>query len=904
MPHLESRLQECEGSQFFAIIDFCHGYWQLELSKSSQEIMSIQTPMGVYSPTRILQGGTDSGNHFQAVTQQALEGILEGFLQWLDDFLIYAKSEEDLLDRIEKFFEVCKNIGFKIHAGKTNLFLRKAKFCGRVISKDGVKHEPRQHKALLEMRRPENGADLQQLLCATNWMRTSFPAYAETIAPLHDLLEDFYKQAGKRTRRSVRKFPLDSSWGAIHDRSFENVKRQLAASTELAHPKPDHNLCLFTDASDTHWAAILTQVPSGQERNPLEDQQHEPLCFLSGAFKGSAANWSVPEKEGFAVVEAMCRLDYLIAGRSVSIFTDHANLVYIYDPYGSNPGIARHTANKLMRWALKLGEFRYTIEFLPGEKNVWADMLTRWAASPNHIVSNSKVVALKSLLLAPISPGLEEGLDWPSMQDIRKSQETSKENAPQRFVSSNQGLVDKNGVHWIPYEDELLKLRIMIAGHSGICGYRGRSTTKAIIHAHFWWTNMETDVSNFVSSCIHCLCTETGETVPRPLGHALHATRPNELLHFDFCYLMNGEEDKTYVFVQKDDLSGYVWLSPCTAADAEAAAENLLRCFSVFGVVHRWVSDRGPHFRNEVIKNIRESTKSDHHFTLAYCPWSNGTVEVVCRELLKSTRALLSEFQLSPRSWPSVIPLVQAALNNSPLPRLGNRCPLTVMTGLRQDSPLLSIKQKEVKESLVQSIEEVRLKQVINLPNIRDALDCIHKDVKDRSDKKRKTAIDAHNRRTGVRPINFGEGDFVLKGRLNRHQGRKPCLKWTGPYRVIGYMSDYIFEVEDILSKKSEELHGRRLKCFRNKSFQVTEEVRNHLSYQRDELLVVKEFEDIRNNDGSIEILFHWRGFPAEEAEWTSLEALQEDVPVLIKEYLEKIEKEGTARQRQVASKV
>lgn len=67
---------------------------------------------------------------------------------------------------------------------------------------------------------------------------------------------------------------------------------------------------------------------------------------------------------------------------------------------------------------------------------------------------------------------------------------------------------------------------------------------------------------------------------------------------------------------------------------------------SVFGIVNDWMSDRGSHFKNELIQSISESLKSSHHFTLAYCPRSNGTVEVVMRELLRASRALLSEFQL------------------------------------------------------------------------------------------------------------------------------------------------------------------------------------------------------------------------------------------------------------------
>lgn len=224
---------------------------------------------------------------------------------------------------------------------------------------------PRHFESLLGMSKPTKASELQQLHCATNWMRNSIPEYAKVIAPLHTLMEDAYSKAGKRTKQAVRKISLTNEWGAIHDDAFTHIKSQLAASVKLAHPKPDHTMCLFTDASNTHWGAVLTKVPNAQRREELERQHHEPLCFLSGAFKGASANWSVSEKEGFAIVESMCRLDYLIFGHTVSIYTDHANLVYMYDPFGRNPGISRQTASKLMRWAIKLSAFRFKIESYP-----------------------------------------------------------------------------------------------------------------------------------------------------------------------------------------------------------------------------------------------------------------------------------------------------------------------------------------------------------------------------------------------------------------------------------------------------------------------------------------------------------------------------------------------------------
>lgn len=83
----------------------------------------------------------------------------------------------------------------------------------------------------------------------------------------------------------------------------------------------------------------------------VTDRDYEPLSFLSGLFRGSALNWSVPEKEWFSIVESTTRMDYLTLGRTVHIFTDHANLLTMYDPEGLADSLPKYAMNKLMRWA-------------------------------------------------------------------------------------------------------------------------------------------------------------------------------------------------------------------------------------------------------------------------------------------------------------------------------------------------------------------------------------------------------------------------------------------------------------------------------------------------------------------------------------------------------------------------
>jgi hypothetical protein len=89
-----------------------------------------------------------------------------------------------------------------------------------------------------------------------------------------------------------------------------------------------------------------------------------------------------------------------------------------------------------------------------------------------------------------------------------------------------------------------------------------------------------------------------------------------------------------------------------------------------------------------VIEALQHALGAHHHFTTARCPWANGTVEVVMREVLRCCRALLSEWRMQPREWPRVIKVVQMVLNHSPSPSLGGVAPVTAMTGLPAMHPL------------------------------------------------------------------------------------------------------------------------------------------------------------------------------------------------------------------------
>jgi hypothetical protein len=149
---------------------------------------------------------------------------------------------------------------------------------------------------------------------------------------------------------------------------------------------------------------------------------------------------------------------------------------------------------------------------------------------------------------------------------------------------------------------------------------------------------MAKDVKVFVQNCLHCVATLPRDKVPRPLGTQLHATKPIEILHFDYLYIGLSRDGKyLYLLLLKDGLGGYLWLVPCHTADAAATVDTMMRWFAVFGVVLLWISDRGILFENEVVRRVQKDQPSFHYCKLPvveqryrFCMQANRTCLPCC----------------------------------------------------------------------------------------------------------------------------------------------------------------------------------------------------------------------------------------------------------------------------------
>ncbi|OWZ15878.1 hypothetical protein PHMEG_00010406 [Phytophthora megakarya] len=885
MPILAVILENAKGMKHFGLFDFLKGFWQLPLAEWCQEILSYMTDAKIFTPRRVPQGCSDAAIHFQQTMEKCFAGLLyEHLLIWIDDLLLFAADIETYLQKMQELFGLINDFGLKLSVKKSSLYQTSVKWCGKVVSEDGIAHDPERIACLRSMPEPTNAGELQQFLCAANWMRESLVDYARTVAPLQTRL-DTALASGKRTKRVAAGIKIELT--CDERQTFEAVKEMLGHSATLAFPDNDAVTCLLTDASDYGWALIVTQVKDWDEDNGVTEQNHQLLTCMSGNFTGSQLNWSVIEKEALPIITACEKLDYLLLRpQGFRMFCDHRNLIHVFAP---DKEIKKHVRGKLLRWALKLSDYRYIIEHIEGPKNVWADMFSRWGGNHNPTVRVKRLsvqtraqakstAAMKRPVLRPLD---DDGFVWPSFDELRQVQSLSE--APQVAQRDNVGVYRCENRIWVPSSASELIQRLCIIAHCGPQGHRGQHAMVAHLNRMFKIADLSTVVSRF---------TKRGKDGQKTLGvgETIECDERNGVLHFDFLYLGESFGDSKYVLVLKDHATHFVELVICDNANSSVTAEAILAWHSRFGAPPLWISDNGSHFKNEVISELRRRLKSQQTFTPAYCPWINGSVERVNRDILQVLRAMILEYKISYKDWAYLIPMVQSSLNHTPVPSLGGKAPVELFTGLPCPSPLYEFYNPESKEMVHIPREAEKIDEF--LATLRTSIQAMHKPVQDERLKQR---LLNQRRERGLHTVNFDVGDYVLRSRVDEKHCNKLQVTWTGPHIVVRADTNS-FRVRHLVTGDESDVHPSRLKFYSDNSLDVSEELLEHIAAQGI-VLAVNELVDHRWNTSikDYEIRVNWRGLEPIEDSWEPLASLGNEIPILVDTY---VTNKGSALQK------
>ena len=159
---------------------------------------------------------------------------------------------------------------------------------------------------------PKTVREIRGFIGAIGYYRRFIPALSRLAGPLISL-----------TKKYAR-----FRWTEYCQRAFEALKDQLTAVPLLAYPDLSKPTVLYTDASDKYIGAVLTQ-PCPDKDGPVPRMPEEvAIYFLSHRLSETQHRWPVIEKEAFAILYAVQKLDYNL---SWAVFTDHQPLKYLLE---------------------------------------------------------------------------------------------------------------------------------------------------------------------------------------------------------------------------------------------------------------------------------------------------------------------------------------------------------------------------------------------------------------------------------------------------------------------------------------------------------------------------------------------------------------------------------------------
>jgi hypothetical protein len=96
-----------------ARLDAFKGFWQFPLDVNSQELLS---DIGMFSPTRLVQGSTDAVHAFRAGTLEALlELVYQCVLIWIDDILAFDEDFKAFIGSVTNFFVGLRKFNIKLN---------------------------------------------------------------------------------------------------------------------------------------------------------------------------------------------------------------------------------------------------------------------------------------------------------------------------------------------------------------------------------------------------------------------------------------------------------------------------------------------------------------------------------------------------------------------------------------------------------------------------------------------------------------------------------------------------------------------------------------------------------------------------------------------------------------------
>lgn len=601
LPTANEAFFQLSGGKCFTKIDLKHAYNQLKVDEGTAELLTLNTPLGLMRMNRLAYGVNAATAIFQRLMNSLLAGI-DGVACLLDDIVISGLNREEHDQRVLNVLQRLSEVGLRLNIKKCVFAVNRVCFLGYEIDSEGIHPSKEKIQEIKEKPIPRNKTELKAFLGLYNFYERFVINKASIMQPLYKLLKDRIKWY----------------WGKHQQEAFEKAKLQLTSDLTLVHYNLERELIMLCDSSDYGLGAMLV--------HKMQDGTERPVIMGSRTLQDHERRYAQIDKEALAIMFGLKKFRQYLLGRKFSICTDHKPLLGIF---GREKPIPDLVSARMLRWALTLNTFDYTLCYRPGKEMGNVDSLSRWPTPCNSNDEeneedvflfeqvditgiNSKEIAKetgKDQILSKVKFFLLHG--WPKVIDHQL--------LPFHRKRENLSL-NKECILWanrvvIPKVMQKDILNILHEGHNGIV------QMKMMARAYVWFPSLNNDIENMVAQCDICQlhrnnppCTE--HEWPKP-------SKPWSRVHIDFMGPFMG---KTFLILI-DAFSKWPIIEMMPSMSSKSVVTVLRKACADHGLPEFIISDNGLAFTGQEFKEFIIKNNIEHITGAPYHPATNGQVE-------------------------------------------------------------------------------------------------------------------------------------------------------------------------------------------------------------------------------------------------------------------------------------
>ena len=426
LPRICEALESLASAAYYTTIDMNSGFWQVPMDDESKQYTAFTLgSMGLYECESMPFGLCNAPPTFQRLMLNCLGELnLMYCLIYLDDVIIFSRTEEEHLERMRVVFDRFREHGLKLKLSKCEVFRTEINYLAHHISKEGVLPSKKNLEAIAQFPPPDTYTKVKSFIGLIGHYRHFIKGFANIAAPLYDLT------SGKNKDKKSEHLDLPPE---AHE-AFDCLKAACFQAPILAFPDFGKTFLLETDASGKGLGAVLSQKQS--------DGRYHPIAYASCIMTETERRYHSNKQEFLALKWAVTEQfhEYLSPyGKNRNEFvvrTDNNPLTYIFS--SANLDAAGQ------RWVAQLANYNFALKYQKGKDNTVADFLSRLddhlpPGKVQDYLNKIPYPEVKAVLDNAITP-LNDRAEWgvrPNLDNQRAGQGVTVDAKPARLATTN-----------------------------------------------------------------------------------------------------------------------------------------------------------------------------------------------------------------------------------------------------------------------------------------------------------------------------------------------------------------------------------------------------------------------------------------------------------------------------------